>query len=281
VRVVTATSTCLGPEQARELGIGLVPLHLTIDGRDVRDMLDISPSEVYRLLRRRVPLRTSSPSPGDFVEAFEAAPGPILCLTDSARFSASHGAARVAAQLVLDRTVEVPDTGTAATGVRLLALAAARLAAQGMELGELTARITGLCPRVEVVGMLDSVEYLRQSGRVPELYLGSSLLRVHPIVRFRNGKFGLAALVRKPQKGLRELEGLIRRDAAKQGVGPDGERLRCAVFHADAAPLGEELLGMLRQAMPAADLSLSECTPAMGVHTGPGLVGYAQYVEPV
>ena len=54
----------------------------------------------------------------------------------------------------------------------------------------------------------------------------------------------------------------------------------CTVFHADAADLATQLLQRLRGRLPAADLSLSEFTPAMGVHTGPGLVGYGLYVEP-
>ena len=80
-RVVVATSTCLTLEQAQELGITLVPLRLSVNGQDYRDMIDISPAEVYQLLRRRVIPTTASPSLGDYMAAFEAEPGPVLCLT--------------------------------------------------------------------------------------------------------------------------------------------------------------------------------------------------------
>jgi fatty acid-binding protein DegV len=51
------------------------------------------------------------------------------------------------------------------------------------------------------------------------------------------------------------------------------------VFEGDARGLAEELLQQLGDSLSEADLSLSEMTPAMGVHTGPGVVGYALCVD--
>ena len=84
VRIVTTTSTCLDPDHAARLGITLVPLHVVIDGRQVRDLFDIAPADVYRQLRRGVALTTAAPSPGEYLEAFESQPGPVLCLTEAA-----------------------------------------------------------------------------------------------------------------------------------------------------------------------------------------------------
>jgi DegV family protein with EDD domain len=284
VRVVTATSTCLAPADARRHGITLVPLRVRVGGRDYRDVIDLEPAELYRLLRRRVVPTTSAPTIGDYVAAFESAGGPVLCLTVGGGVSAMDQAARLAAEAEAPggsrRPVEVVETGTAAGGLRLAALAAARLAAGGVPLPELAARVRRLCERIEMAGMLESVEFLARGGRVPGVaHWGASVLRVRPVIRFQAGRGSLVRLVRGPATGLAELRRLVRDGARRQGAGAAGERLVCTVFQGDAEGLAAELAGRLREELPAADLSVSEMTAAMAVHVGPGTVGVALYVE--
>lgn len=281
VRVVVATSTCLTLDQAAELGITLVPLRIGVDGHDYRDMIDISPGELYRLLRERVLPTTSAPAPGDYVRAFDSAPGPVLCLTVGSRISAMDDAARLAAEAAQNDQVQVVETGTAAGGLRLVAMAAARLAREGMGLDALVRRVCEICERVEMAGMLETVEFLARSGRVPDIaHWGSSVLRVRPVVRFQAGSGSLVSLVRSPSRGLDEMRKLVRQVADRQGAGAGGEGLACTVFHGDALELAEQLRERLCQDLPAADLSISEMTAAMAIHVGPGVVGEACYVDP-
>jgi DegV family protein with EDD domain len=281
VRVVVATSTCLTLEQASELGITLVPLRIGVDGHDYRDMIDISPAELYRLLRDRVLPTTSAPAPGDYLRAFDSAPGPVLCLTVGSAISAMDDAARLAAGEAENQRVEVVETGTAAGGLRLVALAAARMAREGLSLDALARRVRAICDRVEMAGMLETVEFLARSGRVPEIaHWGSSVLRVRPVVRFQAGSGSLVRLVRSPSHGLDEMRKLVRQIARRQGAGAAGEGLACTVFHGDALELAQQLRDRLCQDLPAADLSISEMTAAMAIHVGPGVVGEACFVDP-
>jgi DegV family protein with EDD domain len=281
VRVVVATSICLTVEQAAERGITLVPLRIGVDGRDYRDVIDIGPSELYRLLRRGVVPTTAAPSVGDYAAAYDAAPGPVLCLTVGGRISAMDAAARLAAEATETRRVEVVETQTAAGGLRLVALAAARLAGDGLKLEQLAGRVREICGRVEMSGMLETVEFLARSGRVPEIARwGSSVLRVRPVVRFDAGSGRLATLVRSPLRGVEEMRKLVRQGARRQGAGPCGEGVVATVFHGDAPELADELERRLREDLPAAELSVSEMTAAMAIHVGPGMVGEAFYVDP-
>ena len=147
---MTGSSTCLGPEQARELGITLVPLRIHLAGEEHRDLSEISPAEVYALLRAGARITTSSATPGDYLGAFTAEPGPILCLTEGSGFSAGDGSARIAAEMTRDRRIEVVDTGTAAGGLRLLALAASRWAAEGRSLEDVAAQVRPILERIEM-----------------------------------------------------------------------------------------------------------------------------------
>jgi DegV family protein with EDD domain len=281
VQVVAATSACLDPAEALELGVTLVPLRVSVDGTELRDVEQISPRDVIELVRKGSVLRTSSPPPGDYVAAFTPDAREVLCLSEASGVSAINTAASVAARQVGDGRVEVVDTGSAAGGLRLLTLEAARLAALGLGLVELKERISVLAARVEVVGMLETVESLVRSGRVPEIARwGTSLLRVRPVVRFRPPTGTLVALARSRLKGVRELHAHAMRDVRKQDAGLCGEGAHGAIFHGDAPELARELLERLRRDLPSAELSVSEVTAAIMVHTGAGLVGYALYVDP-
>ncbi len=282
VRIVVATSTCLDLEQARELGVTLVPLRISVDGHDYRDIYDITPAEVYQLLRRKIIPTTASPSLGDYLQAFDAEPGPVLCLTVGSQISAMDQVARLAAESAKNGPIEVVETGTAAGGLRLVTLAVAKQAAEGAPLEELARRARAVSSRIQMIGMLETLEFLARSGRIPEVtHWANSVLRVRPIIRYLGGRSGsLAALVRSPAKGIAEMHRIVREDAAKQGAGPCGEGLVCTVFHGDALELARQLHDRLHRDLPRADLSISEMTPAMGVHVGPGMVGEALYVDP-
>ncbi|HEX4211779.1 MAG TPA: DegV family protein [Candidatus Dormibacteraeota bacterium] len=281
VRVVTDSSTCIEPELAERLGIDLVSLHVHLNGRDLLDLKDVRPGEVYRALRDGAEITTSAASVGDYLESFQRLPGPVFCPTMAASMTSMYEAATLAARLAEDAEIRVLDTGTAAGGLRLIALASADMARRGLGLDEIEAAASEIGRRIEVVGMLDTIDYLARSGRVPQVAAwGSSVLKVRPVVRFASGSGNLLTLVRGNGWALRELEKLVRDSARRQSAGASGEGLVCTVFHADATELAGELQARLEQRLPQAKLTVSEFTPAMGVHTGPGLVGYALYVEP-
>ena len=54
-----------------------------------------------------------------------------------------------------------------------------------------------------------------------------------------------------------------------------GERGRIAVMHANAPDRAEELAERLRAELGPAELFVTEFTPVIGAHVGPGLVGCA------
>ncbi|HZU18878.1 MAG TPA: DegV family protein [Candidatus Dormibacteraeota bacterium] len=280
------SSTCLDEAEAARLSTAVVPLQLVIDGRTYRDVVDILRRDFYRSLRAGHSVHTTaSPSVGDYLRAFRQAPGDVLCLTVAASLSSMFQNAQTAADLARQerpqRRIRVVDTGTAAAGLRLLAVQAGRLAARGSDLGEVVERVTSLAPRVVLLGVLETVAYLARSGRVPQVASRAvELLGLRPVVRFARGEGGLVHVARSPEAGLRALQRSLMQAARDQGMGAEGEGLEAVAFHADAGERMEALLARLRTRLPRAQLAASEFTPAMGVHTGPGLVGVAFFVHP-
>ena len=277
-RVVVDSSTCLDPAAAGELGVTVVPMHIVIDGRSYQDLAEISPEEFYRSLRTNGngAHSTSAPSVGDYVAAFEAAPGDVLCLTVASRLSSMEQSASVAAGMVEDRRIRVLDTGTAAGGLRLLALRAAARLRAGMPLEEAVDDIQRLAPLVSMFGFLDSIEFLARSGRVPGVASWTAgKLGVKPVIELSHGRGSLVTLVRSAAAGRRALLQTLLKRVARDGAGARGEGVIATVFHADSLAEAGLLLAEIERRLPAADVTISHFTAAMGVHTGPGVLGHA------
>ena len=282
VAVVVDSSSCLPPDLLRKWNITVVPHELIIGRRSFRDGVDIRPDEFYRMLSQgdHATWSTAAPQPGLFLEGFlaagERAPN-VLCLTLPAEFSATYRSACAAVELAngkLSNTrVQVIDSRAAAGGSGLIALAAARWAAMGLDLEQVVARVKQLIPRVNLLAFLDTLRYLSRSGRVGKIDAwAGTLLRIKPITELRLGE---ARMLEKPRSRTKATQRLL--DIMRQRIGR--KPVIVNVMEADAAQDAQALSQRIWSDFNCRELYNSQFTPVMGLHTGPGLLGVAFYEE--
>src|SRR5919109_2574253 len=78
--LVTDSGTVLSDRPAA--GVRVIPLRIAFGGEVLRDGLDISSEDFYRRLRAGEVPTTSTPSPGEYLEAFRSVDAEhIVCLT--------------------------------------------------------------------------------------------------------------------------------------------------------------------------------------------------------
>ena len=273
--IVTDSNASLPRELVQGLPIVTVPMEIHAGGHTYHDGVDLTPQELYSMLEAGELATTSPPQPGAYLEAFREAREPareIVCLTPSAGLSAAHKAAILGADAArtegFDIDVRIIDTHTAGSAQGLVALAAARAAASGSKADVIEAVNRGIAG-VAMFGYLDSLRYLWRNGRVPRIamWLGE-LVGVKPILSLVDGSIGL---IERPRTRRRAVDRLVALAAAHLG----GARGRIAVMHANAPDRAEELAERLRAELGPAELFVTEFTPVIGAHVGPGLVGCA------
>jgi len=280
VAIVTDTTACIPKEQVEKYGIEVVPIELIFDDRVYRDGIDISPSEFYALLRQAKKLPTTSGSlPVPYLEAYREASkraSSILCITESSKFSGMFNSARVAMGMAKDAipnvAIEVLEGTTAAAGQGLVALAAARAAASGKSLTEVIETASGVMQKVSLFAMLDTLYYLVKGGRVPKAAgLVNSLLQIKPIFTVNQGDAHTVALPRSTPSAIKRMLKLMGQRVVT------GQPLHVAVMHADSLDKAVVLRNRISSQFDYAELFITEFTPVMGVHTGPGVIGVAFY----
>ena len=281
VAIVVDSSSCLPRELLEEWHIYVVPHELVIEEQSFRDGIDIEPAEFYQLLQKneKIPT-TSSPKPAGFLEAFRSASTvaeSVVCITLSDNFSATHRSAFLAAQMAEAELpglcIKVVDSRAAAGAEGLIALEAARAAQREADLEQVMSRVEELIPNVDLLAFLDTLYYLRRSGRVPRVAAwAGSLLGIKPVTEL---KLGEARVVEKPRSRARAMERLV---SVMKGRVHD-RPVHVNVMHAHAAADAEKLGQRVDTEFNCHELFISEFTPVMGAHLGPGLLGLAFYTD--
>jgi DegV family protein with EDD domain len=255
-------------------------MSIEIDGRVLRDGIDISAAELYRLLAGSGPLPTSSsPSPGDYLKVFRAIPNTeIVCLTIPERYSMMGRSARVAAEMLRsespDKSVEILDTGTAAGGYTLVAEAGAAACAAGLDQARVVEHIRAVASSARVIAALDTMRFLVRSGRVPALAgLSGDLLHVRPVFAFSGGDVHRLGLVRGTKRALRAVAEHLREQT------PTDTPMRLALFCGNSPGAVPDLTGHLRELFGELPVERLNLTPVIALHTGPGLVGAAAVAD--
>ncbi|MDH4209014.1 MAG: DegV family protein [Anaerolineae bacterium] len=282
VAVVTDSGVNL-PEAVQEsYQINVVPLKVILGEKTLRDGIDIAPSAFYELLRAasRLPT-TSQPSTGEFFEVYSrlsAEVDAIVSIHLSELLSGTVKSALAARELVNHVPIEVIDSRSASLGLGFVVLAAARAAERGANLPEVVAAAQELIPRINVIFVVDTLKYLHMGGRIggATAMLGTAL-KIKPLLHLDEGQVNPLERVRSKCKATaRMLEIMAQRLEADgfEGV------LHAAVAHADREDEALELKEQVLSRFQPAEFYLSELTPAIGTHAGPGTLGLGWYVEP-
>ena len=277
VVVVTDSSATVPDELAQELGIRVVPILLNMDGHTYRDGMDITPGDVYRWLRANKHLpTTAAPSVGDFLRVYaeiaQEASG-IVSIHLPPELSATYAVASTSSQLVDDVQIRIVDSQSVAMGQGFVAIEAARAAAAGANLDAVVARAEQVARQVHVFATLDTLEYLRRGGRIGgAAALAGTLLQIKPMVYVAGGTVNPLAKPRTMSRAIRLMLDELARAA-------EHAPLHAAILHADAPDEAEELRQRVEASFDCAELYITEFTPVMGVHAGPGVLGIAFRTE--
>ena len=282
VAIVTDTTACIPKELAAKYGIELVPVIFMFGDESYRDGVDMSTAEFYARLRQVKKLPTTSGSlPVSYLEAYRKASqraSSILSITVPAKLSAMFSSAKLAVKMAEEAlpgvAIRVLDCGTAAAAQGLVVMAAAKSAALGKSLTEVLEVAESVMHRVQLLATLDTLHYLVKGGRVPKVAaLASMLFQIKPIFTVKDGEA-------RPVTNARTMPGAIKRIIKMMGEQTvEGRPLHVAIMHADALDRAKELEYEISKRFDCVELLMTEFTPVMGVHTGPGVVGVAFYGE--
>lgn len=272
IAVVTDSSAYLPAGTAEELGIGVVSLQVTVDGRNHLDGNELDSAGLVAALGRRSRVTTSRPSPAEFGARYTellaaGAPG-IVSVHLSRALSGTWEAARLAADQVDPSHIRVVDSRSAGMGLGFAAMAASAAAANGADLDGCYCAAVSVAERSRTYFSVDTLEHLRRGGRIgPTAALVGTALSVKPLLHMQDGRI---LPLEKVRTSVRARARLVDLAVEAAGTGP----VELAVHHLDAPERAAELAAALRGRLPISNAChVSEVGAALGAHAGPGMLG--------
>ena len=278
VALVTDTACDLLDEQLERFDIRLVSLRVATSQGEFRDRTEINADVVYELLKSELP-KTSLPLPEDVSAMYRQlqAEGAtrILHLSMSGGLSGTYNMVSIIAEETEGLQIDVFDTRTLSCGLGLLVLEAADCLSRGMAVEDVLDRLTKLRKHQLGTFVIRTLEFLRKGGRIGlvEGVVGS-LLQIKPIIYVNDD--GVYATLAKA-RGLTKAISTMQEECFKRY---QGRRVRIAVVHGNAEEDARTLLDTFRQRLDVVSGFIAPVSPALAIHTGPGLLGaIIQYAD--
>jgi DegV family protein with EDD domain len=276
VTVVTDTTAYLPADVVERNNIELVSLYINWGPERTEREADITDIEGFMdELRTGEHLPTTSqPSVGDFVTAYEplvADGGEVVSIHISGGISGTVESARQAAE-ALERDgkggerVHVMDSATAAGGLGIVVLGAAKSARAGGDAEQVRADAQAARDALKMWFAVDTLEFLKRSGRIggARAWIGSTL-KIKPILTLE----AEMVPVERVRTSKRAFERMVHYARQRKESGADG----WVVQHIQAADQAERLIAECRDVFGNDPVFVSEIGPVLAAHTGPGLLG--------
>ncbi len=260
-------------------GIFVAPLKIIYKDKEYNDRVNITPEEIYRRLEEEVP-RTSLPDP-DYVNGlFErmTAQGydTVLIITISSGLSGTHNLLRMLAEEYGKLDVRMVDTLNIGIGSGQQVMLAADLLEGGADLDTVLQTLERSIRESRIYFCLDTLEYLAKGGIGKVSALLGTVLRLRPVISCNvEGIYETVAKVRGSAQALARAVSIAVQEAGKH------VRFAVAVAHGSAKAEAARVLEELRRRLPQCERFLqTDVSPALSVHTGPGLIGISVQALP-
>jgi DegV family protein with EDD domain len=274
IAIITDTDASLPADVAASYNIRQVPILIQFGEETFRTEIDIDDAGLFARIDREGKLpTTAAPSPGQFLEAFQAAftagADAVICICVSSQISATYTAALAAKEMLPHHTIEVVDSRVVSMAQGFMVLAAAEAVQAGADVAGAVAAALALGDRTYLHGAFSTLKYLAMSGRVGHVAAGfGNLLSVKPIVTMRDGKLDLLEKVRTRSKSLARVVELTGEAMAGRPI------QQMAVLHVAVPDEAVALEAQLRAALPCPKTILhAGLTAGLSVHTGAGMLG--------
>lgn len=277
VRIITDSGCDIAGADNPQLDV--LPLSITFGSTVYADGVDLSHEHFYELLIEGDELpKTGQVNPYAFAQAIERAQQDgfePLIITLSSKLSGTYQSACMAASEA-SCSVRVVDSGQVTVSERILVEYALGLAKEGLGAEEIAARVEAVRERVVVIGLLDTLEYLRRGGRISAAAGAfGEMLSIKPVITIENGEVKMLGRARGSKNGRNLLNQQIK---ASRGI---DFSMPLALGYAG---LSDALLQKyirdsraLWEEYPGDELPVYTVGATIGTHVGPGAIALAYF----
>lgn len=272
IAIVTDSTSDLDKDILDHNNINFFPLKIIYKDAEYKDRINISPSEVYERFEAEVPT-TSMPGLEEIKDLYLSLKDEgfthIISIHISSGLSGTYNTCQMVASQLDGIKVELIDSKMLSMGLGRLVLYAKEIVdSQKYDFEEVVKKVREKIDEISLYFIVATLKYLKKGGRIGKVKgTIAEFLNIKPIISIdQEGKYYTFDQVRSRKKSIKRLLS-IAQDKIKEGT------CYVDVMHADAKEEANKILDKLKDLPNVEDSFLGEISPAMVVHSGPGLIG--------
>lgn len=279
IAVITDSNSGINFEDAKELGIKVLPMPFLIDGKTYFEEISLSQEEFFEKLENDVDISTSQPSPESVMkiwdEALEEADEVVYIPMSSGLSSSCHMALMLADDY--DGKVQVVDNQRISVTQRQSVLDAMELAKRGLTAVQIKEKLEKVKFESSIYIMLDTLKYLKKGGRItPAAAAFGSALRLKPVLTIQGEKLDAYAIAKTKKQGVKKMLAAIEDDINKRFGGTDHmENIHMEIAHTKNPEAAEDLKQQIIEKFGVTEVDLYPLSLSIACHIGPGSIAVA------
>ena len=279
IAVITDSNSGINFEDAKELGIKVLPMPFLIDGKTYFEEISLSKEEFFEKLENDVDISTSQPSPESVMkiwdEALEEADEVVYIPMSSGLSSSCHTALMLADDY--DGKVQVVDNQRISVTQRQSVLDAMELAKRGLTAVQIKEKLEKVKFESSIYIMLDTLKYLKKGGRItPAAAAFGSALRLKPVLTIQGEKLDAYAIAKTKKQGVKKMLAAIEDDINKRFGGTDHmENIHLEIAHTKNPEAAEDLKQQIIEKFGVTEVDLYPLSLSIACHIGPGSIAVA------
>jgi len=282
VAVVTDSCASIPENLIDELDIHWVPYYIHRGAEVLRDLVTISREDFYDWLPSADQLpKTACPGSGDYLEIYkkihmDSSLKDIVSIhmtsIGSGAYQAAYDAKEMLGDIMPDIRVSVIDTQNVSMCHGWMVIEAAREAKKGVSFDMVINKVQSMIPITKMLQTADTLKYLYMGGRIGKAkHLVASILDIKPIISMKEGEIVALGQGRTRKRVYKMMVDLMMKNLG------DHRKIKIAYVHAAAKDEVDKLKSLVENRIQSIETLVCELTPALGVHTGPGTIGFCYY----
>ena len=277
IRIITDSSADFDRATAKRRQVEIISMAVQFGNASFLDGKTITNDVFYTLLKEgRENPTTSQPTPAELLRVFEeakAAGDQVVAVLISSVLSGTVQSAQIAKGMCEYEDIYIVDSLSATAGIQILVNLACKLRDSGLPAPGIAQELERLKGRIRIFAVLDTLEYLRRSGRLSGFQAGlGAMTKLKPVITVRDGAVSIAAKAFGTSAAVKQLQKFLLQY-------PVDDAYPSYFLYTDDKEREELLLPALReQGKLPLRLHYSSVGPTIGTHIGPGALGMA-YIE--
>lgn len=278
IAVVTDSNSGITQEQARVLGVTVLPMPFYMDGKTYYEDIDLTQEQFYEKLAEGGDISTSMPAVGDVTDLWDQLlqeHDEIVHIPMSSGLSSSCETALMLAQSY-DGRVQVVNNQRISITQRRSVLDAAALAEKGKSAAEIKEILEREKFESSIYIMVDTLKYLKKGGRItPAAAALGTLLRLKPVLQIQGEKLDAFAKARTVKQAKSIMTEAMRNDCKNRFGDESGASMHIDIAYTYDLEAAQQFEKEIKEVFPGQDCVINPLSLSVSCHIGPGALAVA------